>query len=111
MDFKRLYFAIRWFLWEFTREISADNNKAFDWITSRVVLDPLSYSAAIPSFAIFAELTCDITEFKKLLEDCKLDQALPTLVSVFLIDPSSSNLFFKIMFEFLLIVDLFFPPE
>ena len=58
--------------------------REFDWITSSVVLDPLSYSAAIPSFAIWAALTCTFTEFKKLLEDSKLDHALATFVSLVL---------------------------
>ena len=50
-------------------------------MTSRVFLDPLSYSAAIPSYAIWDELTGSFTELRKLSEDCKLDHALATLVS------------------------------
>ena len=62
-------------------------------MTSSVVLDPLSYSAEIPSFAILAALTWAITEFKKLSEDAKLDQALATFLSLVLIVSSSNNLF------------------
>ena len=42
-----------------------EKNKALDWITSKVVLEPLSYSAAIPSLAISAAFTWTLTEFKK----------------------------------------------
>ena len=52
---------------------------AFDWITSKVVLEPLSYSAAIPSLAISAAFTWTLTEFKKLSEDSRVDHALATL--------------------------------
>ena len=52
-----------------------------------------------------------MTELKKLLEDCKLDQALATLVSLVLTASSNSNLFLVVKLEFLSIVDLFFPPE
>jgi len=80
-------------------------------MTSKVVLDPLSYSAEIPSLAIWAALTWTLTEFKKLFEDSKLDHALATLVSFVLITSSNNNLFLLVKFEFLLIVDLVFPPE
>ena len=80
-------------------------------MTSRVVLDPLSYSAAIPSLAIFAALTWIFTEFKKLLEDCKLDHELDTLVSLVLITSSNNNLFLLVKFEFLFMVYCYFPPE
>ena len=76
-----------------------------------MVLEPLSYSAAIPSLAISAALTWTLTEFKKLSEDSKLDQALATFVSFVLTASSNSNLFLVVKFEFLEIVDLFFPPE
>ena len=80
-------------------------------MTSKVVLDPLSYSAAIPSLAISAAFTWTLTEFKKLSEDSRLDHALATFVSFVLTASSKSNLFLAVKFEFLLIVDLFFPPE
>ena len=87
------------------------SNRAFDWITSNVVLEPLSYSATIPSLAIFAALTWTLTESRKLLEDSKLAQALVTLVSLVWIVSSNSSLFLDVKLAFLLIVDLFFPPE
>ena len=80
-------------------------------MTSRVVLEPLSYSAAIPSFAILAALTWAFTEFKKLSEDSKLDHAVATLVSLVLTASFNNNLFLLVKLEFLLIVDLFLPPE
>ena len=80
-------------------------------MTSRVVLEPLSYSAAIPSFAIWAALTWAFTEFKKLSEASKLDHAVATFVSLVLTASSSNNLFLVVKLEFLLIIDLFFPPE
>ena len=82
MAFRTLYWAIRLFRSDSAKEIFAANNKEFDWITSSVVLEPLSYSAAIPSLAIFAALTWDLTEFKKLLDASRFDHALPTFFSV-----------------------------
>ena len=59
------------FLSESAREIWAFNNKELDWITSKVVLsEPLLYSATIPSFAISAALTWELTELNKLWLDC-----------------------------------------
>ena len=80
-------------------------------MTSRVVLDPLSYSAAIPSFAIWAALTWAFTEFKKLSDDSKLDHALATWVSLVLTASSNNNLFLVVKLEFFLMVENFFPPE
>ena len=83
-----------------------------DCITSNVDLPPIpdSYSAVIPSLAISAALTCSLTEFNKLFEDCKLDHALATSVSFVLIALSSSNffLFFKLLL--LLSEEVFLPP-
>ena len=78
---------------------------------SKVVLDPLSYSAAIPSLAISADFNCTFTEFKKLLDDSKLDHALATLVSLVLTAWSNNNLFLFVKLVFLLILCFFFPPE
>ena len=55
-------------------------------------------------------LLADLTEFNKLLEDCKLDHALATLVSFVFIALSNNNLF--LFFKFLLLFKdaVFFPP-
>jgi len=104
--FRTLYWAIRLFLSDSAREIFAANNKEFDWITSNVVLDPLSYSAAIPSLAIWADLSWTLTEFKKLLDDSRLDHAVATLVSLVLTTSSNNNLFLVVKFKFLLIIEI-----
>ena len=62
-------------------------------MTSSVDLDPLSYSAEIPSFAISAALTCDLTDDNRLFEDCKFDHALATLVSLVLMALSNNSFF------------------
>ena len=62
-------------------------------MTSSVDLDPLSYSAEIPSFAISAALTCDLTDDSRLFEDCKFDHALATLVSLVLMALSNNSFF------------------
>ena len=111
MAFRTLYWAIRLFLSDSAREIFAANNKEFDWITSSVVLEPLSYSAAIPSLAIFAALTWDLTEFKKLLDASRFDQALPTFFSVVFTASSNYNIFLVFRFVFLFIFARLLPPE
>ena len=52
-----------------------------------------------------------LEEFRKLFDEAKLDQALATLVSLVLITSSNNNLFLTVKFVFLLIFDLFLPPE
>ena len=108
---RRLYWAIRLFLSDSAKEIFAANNKEFDWITSKVVLEPLSYSAAIPSLAIFAALTWDLTEFKKLLDASRFDQALPTFFSVVFTASSNNKIFLVFRFVFLFIFARLLPPE
>ena len=95
------------------KEIWAFNNKEFDWIKSKVDLEPapLRYSAVIPSFAISAALTCALTEFKKLSDDKRFDQALVTPVKLFFIALSRSNLCLTLILWFLSSVANFFPPE
>ena len=76
-----------------------------------MVLEPLSYSADIPSFAFSAAFTCKRTAAKKLLEDNKFDHALATFVLFVLISLSNSNFFLIVKFRFLLTFAIFVPPE
>ena len=93
------------YLSELARLILEFNNIEFDWITSSVDLPlPLSYSAVIPSFAISAALTCNLTDSSILALDFIFDQAVVTLVSLVLKALSNNNFFL-----FLKFLDLFKP--
>ena len=111
-DFNSSSWDKKKFLSELAKLIFDVSKIVFDCITSSVVLPrPVSYSTVIPSLAISAALTWDLTDVKALSDDWKLDHALATFVSFVLTASSNNNLFLVVKFEFLLIVDLFFPPE
>ena len=71
IDLSKLNWERIKFLSESAKEIWAFNKRELDWITSRVVLpeEPLLYSAVIPSLAISAALTWDLTDVKALSDD------------------------------------------
>ena len=84
-DWRSLNFDNKNSLSEFARLIWELSKIEFDWITSNVDLPlPLSYSAVIPSFAIWAALTCNLTDSNMLAFDFMFDQAVVTLVSLIL---------------------------
>ena len=72
--FRTLYWAIRLFLSDSAREIFAANNKEFDWITSSVVLEPLSYSAAA-EYERGSRTTLDVIQSNSLLLAAKISLA------------------------------------